>query len=144
MLQEMRNAVFLGGLVAGSGSNIGAYGNGLNAIHAFGHNRNTSGQAGNLDRLIHDDAVSLIWQVVSNCICALPSAAGATVPLNSDPHQMASRDDFRQSRDVNRDARASTSRAVRGDASKRFSAHFTYSRLTGPTPLAYRINCICA
>ena len=53
MLQEVRDAVLVRGLVAGAGGDVGAEGDGLHPVHAFGDDGQAGWQAGELDGIGH-------------------------------------------------------------------------------------------
>ena len=49
VFEEVAGAVLVGGFVAGAGGNIGAEGNGLDAVHALGDDGQARRQAGDAD-----------------------------------------------------------------------------------------------
>ncbi len=53
VFEEVRDAVLLRGLVARAGGDIGAEGDGLDPVHAFGHDGQAGRQAGELDGIGH-------------------------------------------------------------------------------------------
>ena len=62
VLQEVGDAVLLRGFVAGAGGDIGAEGDGLDPVHAFGDDGQAGGQAGELDGIAHG-----VWCPASGC-----------------------------------------------------------------------------